>query len=296
MPGVREAAAELAGKHSAGKPVHPPCLPLQEPLPATAPCVAVDGSHVVLLDTGALWVVATRVAAVPWPAPPPLEPEADVVAATPDQALDRLQRDYTAWGLEPPRAASAEAFAQGLRALDEAKAAVQAVATMPKGALLLVDGALRGLPPGPQALAERILAAGERAGVEVVGVAKRSSLARDGVPLVSALQESGPAGAWAAEVEPGVFVARLHAASPHAFRVDAGSRATVARLVPLARDAVYTGYPYPLAVAHNAVALTGAHARELRARLREEVRRQGGAPAAALLAAFHDIHDRNAPG
>ena len=238
-------------------------------------------------------MVATRVAAVTWPGPSILEPEPHVTATTPQAAQENLEAAYVAWGLEAPRARSAEAFAEALRGLEEAKCAVQAAEALPPGGLLLVDGALSGLPPGPQALADRILAAAKRAGAVAIGVAKRSTLEQGGLPLATALQQSGPPGTWAVEVQDGVFVARLHARSRHAFRIDASEFAKVARLLPLCRDAVYTGYPYPLALAHNAVALTHAHARELARRLWVEVRRVGGPEAAALLADFHEVLDRN---
>lgn len=277
-------------------PLPPATLPLpakSHPPTSRGATVAVDGSHAVLVDNGALWVVAIRVAAVTWPGPASLEPEATVVTTTPGEAQARIEAHYVAWGLEAPRVRNAEGFAEALRSLEEAKAAVQAVSNLPPGSLLLTDGALQGLPPGPQALANRIRDAAQRAGVVAVGVAKRSSLAHDGLPLATALQRTGPPGTWAVEVEEGIFVARLHPRARHAFRIDAPSLADVARLLPLCRDAVYTGYPYPLALAHNAVALTNAHARELSRRLWVEVRRAGGAQAAALLADFHEVLDLN---
>jgi hypothetical protein len=89
-------------------------------------------------------------------------------------------------------------------------------------------------------------------------------------------------------------MARLHPRSRHTFRID-GTPEDCARLVPLARDAVYVGYPYPLAKAHNAVALTAAHIAELRAHLEAELRRQG--KGATLLADdFHAVLDRSVPG
>lgn len=271
-------------------------VPLPEPRGPPEPCVAVDGSHAVLVDNGAFWVVATRAAAVTWPGPPPVEQEPTVSATTPDAAQERLDAAYASWGLEAPAARSAEAFAQGLRSLQEAEAAVRAISSLPAGGLLLVDGALSSLPPGPQAMADRILAAAASTSVTALGVSKRSALSRDGVALVPAIEAQSPTGAWAVEVGPGTFVARLHAASQHAFRIDAPDLAAVARLLPFCRDAVYTGYPYPLALAHNAIALTNAHARDLRTRLREEVRRAGGAVAGELLKDFHETLDRNVPG
>ena len=90
-------------------------------------------------------------------------------------------------------------------------------------------------------------------------------------------------------------VAQLHPRAAHAFRVDVTEEAALADLLPLSRDAVYTGYPYPLALAHNAVAISQRQTRNLLARLGDEVRKQGGEGAWELLADFHAILDSNAP-
>ncbi|MEA3136941.1 MAG: hypothetical protein QOC71_1222, partial [Thermoplasmata archaeon] len=104
----------------------------------------------------------------------------------------------------------------------------------------------------------------------------------------------GVAGPWSVEAEPGVHVAKLHRASQHAFRIDADAD-VLPLLASLSNDAAYTGYPYPLAVAHNRVALTGAHVRDLKARLDLELRRKG-AVAAGLARDFHAVLDANVPG
>lgn len=256
--------------------------------PEPGPVFAIDGSHAVLVDNGAAWVVAHRAVALPWPSPagrPVLAPQPVVTAATPDQAA-RLAGEPVA---------TAEAFAQSLRVQAEQRALLDAIRVAPRGGLVLADGALRGLPPTPQALADEARVLARSRGVALVGVSKRSGLERDGVPLVPALHAVGPAHPWAATVHEGIHVARLHAAAPFAFRVDADQVDDVARLLPLCRDAAYVGYPYPLAKAHNRVAFTAGEVAELKAGLERELRRQG---ASAVLAArdFHDMLDRNVPG
>jgi len=256
----------------------------------------VDGSHALLVDNGAVWVGATRVAAVRWPAVPTAPPALRIHVALAGQAQAQLDAAFAAHGLEPPGAAGATGWLEALRSLAEMRAALDAVASMPRDALLLVDGAVRGLPRHAQAPADRILAAAEARGVTLVAVSKRSGLDEAGTPLVPRLQRDGPTGAWSTTISPGVFVARLHARAAHAFRVDARDDAAIARLVPLCRDAAYCGYPYPLAVAHNRVAITAAEAADLKARLQSAVRAAGGSAGMALLADFHDVLDRNVPG
>ncbi|MEA3143111.1 MAG: hypothetical protein QOG31_435 [Thermoplasmata archaeon] len=259
------------------------------------PVAAVDGSHAVLVDNGSVWVVATRAAAVTWPGPS-LAAEPEIHAAKAQEAQDGISAAYLAHGLDPPRAATATAWAEAWRALREFEAAQSAIASAPPAGIVLLDGALVGLPPGAQQMADCLQKLATGHGVRLMAVAKRSALERDGVPLVPHLHGVGPAGPWRAEVEPGVHVAKLHPLAPHAFRVDAGEPDWVAALVPLSRDAVYVGYPYPLAVAHNRVALTAGTVAELRMRLAQAARSEGGAAGARLLADFHATLDRNVPG
>ena len=273
--------------------------PAPEPTHEPTPVVAVDGSHAVLVDNGAAWVVAHRVAAVAWPAasgaPGPGSPRAPrvapvpVVTATAPADVARHLGD-----LPGPLPRGADAFAAALRARAEADALLSAIEAAPAGALVLADGALRGLPDEAQSAADAARAAARRRGVALVGVAKRSGLERGGVALAPLLHAAGPPGAWAVPVDDGVWVARLHAGAAQAFRVDADHLADVARLVPLARDAAYLGYPYPLAKAHNAVALTAAEVGELKAGLERALRRTGGG-ALATARDFHDVLDRNVP-
>ncbi|HEX2065811.1 MAG TPA: hypothetical protein VHI93_03265, partial [Candidatus Thermoplasmatota archaeon] len=202
---------------------------------------------------------------------------------------------YLAHGLDPPRAATATAWAEAWRALREFEAAQRAIANAPPGGMVLLDGALRGLPAGPQGMADHLAALAEGHGVHLLGVAKRSALDRDGAS-VPHLHATGPAGPWRVEVAPGVHVAKLHSRAPHAFRIDAAEPGLLGALLPLSRDAAYPGYPYPLAVAHNRVALTAGAVVDLKGRLAAAARSAGGAAAARLLADFHEVLDRGVPG
>lgn len=296
-----------------------PRLPRFEALVAAPPgrVHAVDGGAAVLADLHGVWVVAVRAHAVAWPADAGLPVVPEIVAVLAPEAPALLDARYSRWGLEPPRVASAQAFADALRDLAEMAAAIACVApdaasaeAAPRPDLLLVDGALENLGRHAQPMADRIVEAADRAGVPVVGVAKQSRLRQAEAPLVPALAAAGPASCWAARVEgyDRTFVCRLHAAARHAFRTDVAmpsrfadrserptALAVLGRLLPLARDAVYLGYPYPLALAHNQVAITQAETLALRGGLEAAVHEAGGGDAVRLLDDFHAVLDDNVP-
>jgi hypothetical protein len=298
MQGLQAAADLLAQR--AARPSHPVEFRPLAPAPRAAlpACAAVDGSSAVLVDNGSAWVVAYRAASVPWPGERPVEPAPEVAAALPAEAQALADDAYARAGLASPAIRTADAFADALRSLAEHQAATAAVARLPAGGLLLLDGALHGLPAEADAAMARLAEACRVRGVRLAGVAKRSGIEGSGVPLVPALlaeaASRGMAGPWAVEAGPGVHVAKLHAAARHAFRVD-GDPGLLPLLAALSDDAVYAGYPYPLAKAHNLVALTGAHVRDLQARLDLELLRRGRA-AAGLARDFHDVLDANVPG
>ncbi len=300
------AAAERLVRHSRQElPFTPDCRQLTA-TGAIEPTAAVDGSHAILVDNGAAWVVAVRAAATRWPGPPAPEAPPHIIACAPDEAADIVGDQYAALGLEPPsRVRSAEALAEALRAAAETRAARAALRQTPPSGLLLWDGALElpaGAPGHAQAAATDIINRCDAAGIRLAGVAKRSAHAIDGVPIVAALHRWGrnhrQGQAWAVPLPDMAMahVARLHPQAPFAYRVDTRDPEVLDALVPLSRDAVYLGYPYPLAVAHNAVALTAGHTADLRDRLTAAVRAHGGADAVELLRDPHEMLDRNIPG
>lgn len=282
-----------------------PFLPSFEAFPDAkpGPCTAIDGSHAVLLDNGSVWIVAYRAAAVTWPGPRALPVEPIVVATTPQTAHARLADEYASLGghdagpVRVARPAGADAFGQALRDAAEHRATLQVILAAKPGDLILIDGALHGLPEPAGSLARRILELAQERSVDVLAVAKRSGLEASGVPLIPALFAAGPDRTWFTQVpgQTGVHVAKLHRRALAAYRID-GDANVLPRLIPLARDAAYLGYPYPLAVAHNTVALTQSAVHDLKMRLAEEVRIRGGSAAARLIVDAHEMLDRNVPG
>ncbi len=248
------------------------------------PTLAVDGSHAVLIDNGAYWVVAVRASHSE------RRPETQLYAARADGAEAEVQHAYNQRGLPAPTVRSADGYAEAHRALAEMDAAIEAIRELPEGGLLLIDGALAQLPDTAQAVADRVLDRATASGVHLAGVSKRSALSHDGTPLLPALAAQGPSACWWSPLPAHTAVAaRLHPAAKHAFRIDAETT-TLPWLAHWSRDAVYRGYPYPLAKAHNNVAISKAEAR----RLAEHVRNHLGA-AASVLDDFHAVLDRNAP-
>jgi len=143
----------------------------------------------------------------------------------------------------------------------------RSVAEADPGALVLVDGDLQPDWRIPSAYLAELLARAAARHVTLVGVTKRSSLARGGAPLLGQLEVEaqvglGPRSMWWAPVartRPDlgyglqVVAARLDPDSRFAFRVDLPAEADPAgvlgALSTLCDDAAFAGYPYPLTVA-----------------------------------------------
>src|SRR5687768_2649200 len=206
-----QAAAELLAQR-ARRPPHPVEFRPIAVAPGTPQCLAVDGSSAVLVDTGAAWVVAVRAAAVPWPGPAEPEPSPQVTATLPSEAQAAADRAFARLGLVGPAVRSADAFAEALRGAAELEATLAAVAKAPPRTLLLLDGALHGLPPTAAALAARVVEAARARGLPVAGIAKRSGIEGSGLPLVPSrlaeAEQRDVAGPWSVEAEPGVHVAK----------------------------------------------------------------------------------------
>jgi hypothetical protein len=204
---------------------------------------------------------------------------------------------------QPPDLQAALEWLRELAETEAALAALEALAIAgAPGSLLLLDGALTS-PHAPARDALRlVLDRADAAGVTVAAVAKRSSLARDGAPVLPALMRDSPDGCWRTALDCDSLgksgAVRLNPASEWAFRLDVagGDYGTVAAsLVALARDAVYPGYPWPLAQAHNLVLIDGDLTDALRQALQGAALEQGLAPGAwdVLFSDYHEVLDRS---
>lgn len=277
---------------------------------------AVDGSSRMLLDGGAFAVVALRAGrVVVRDAEEVLEREAtlEVRLLEADSFIDEWSERYReATGRlpaeQPPDLQAALEWLRELAETEAALAALEALATAgaaesdAPGPLLLLDGALTS-PHAPARDALRlVLDRADAVGVTVAAVAKRSSLARDGAPVLPALMRDSPDGCWRTALDCDSLgrsgAVRLNPASEWAFRLDVAGGdydAVAASLVALARDAVYPGYPWPLAQAHNLVIIDGDLTDALRQALQGAALEQGLAPGAwdVLFSDYHEVLDRS---
>jgi len=148
----------------------------------------------------------------------------------------------------------------------EWEAVERSMAEADPGALVLVDGDLQPDWRIPSTYVAGLLASAAERSVTLVGVTKRSSLARGGAPLLGQLemegQNMGPRTMWWAPVAHTrsdlgyglqIVAARLDPDARFAFRVDlpaeADPAAVLGALSTLCDDAAFVGYPYPLTVA-----------------------------------------------
>jgi hypothetical protein len=167
-----------------------------------------------------------------------------------------------------------------LRDREEWVAVEQCLAEAERGAVVLVDGDLVPDWRIPSRWLKGLLARAEAAGITLVGITKRSSLARGGAPLLGQLELEaeallGSRSMWwtpVARTRPDldpmsagagiqVMAARLDPDARFAFRVDlpgdVDAERVLSALAGLSDDAAFPGYPYPLTVADRLAACPG---------------------------------------
>jgi hypothetical protein len=250
-----------------------------QPLTAAPPpvdCWAVDGGQALVADARCLQVAATRAARTRWQGGRcTLEEEGEVAVHVLAGARGGPQARRSLAELGAPVASEATVDLNLLRDWSEWRLVARCVEEADAGGVVLVDGDLQPDWRIPAAwLADLLVRAAERQ-VALVGVTKHSSLARGGAPLVGQLeleaaQLMGPRSRWWApvarrrsEVGPGllVVVARLDPDARFAFRVDmaadADASGLLGQLCPLADDASFPGYPYPLSMADRLASCPG---------------------------------------
>jgi hypothetical protein len=269
---------------------------------------AVDGSNAMVLDGGSLALAAIRAARTTFTAN-----ERAGRAATPltlvtigpghrNTDFDELFREC--FGALPHHGldnADPERASAVLRDTLEYWVAQQTAASLPAGALLLIDGALRVSSQNHEpVLAEIIKTAAER-GVLLAAVAKRTRATwGGGHPLLPALAglvaEYGIAGPWWTRIDPHlidhteyrqgrhgeIFVASLHPLVSRPLKMEfpkgtnyQAAAATMQALAACAGDGRIPGYPYPLLDAHRTVAIKEELVDRVQQDLRAGLTRQG---------------------
>jgi hypothetical protein len=159
--------------------------------------------------------------------------------------------------------------------------ALETAKTMPAGALLLLDGALRVSSQNHEPVLANIISTAQERGLLLAGVAKRTSATWEGGhPLLPALSglvaEMGITGPWWTAIDDHlldhteyhqgrhgqIVVASLHpdVSRPLKMELPKGTDATTAAatmqaLAACAGDGRIPGYPYPLLDAHRTVAI-----------------------------------------
>ncbi|HET9060961.1 MAG TPA: DNA double-strand break repair nuclease NurA [Acidimicrobiales bacterium] len=278
------------------------------PQAAPTDCWAVDGGQALVADARTVTVYATRAARVRWS-----DGRASVEEATPLVAhlLSGSGGGYegrrSVAELGAPVHPEAPVDVNLLRDWTEWQLVNECVSECAPGGAVLVDGDLQPDWRIPAAWLADLLERASVAKVVLVGITKHSSLARGGAPLVGQLETEaartiGPRSTWWApvavrrpEVGPGllVTVARLDPDARFAFRVDLPADADPAQvlgsLCPLADDAGFPGYPYPLSIADRLAACPGWARDELRSEL-EAVMALAGVPDEIVERALADRH------
>lgn len=261
-----------------------------------------------MADARCLQVVATRAARTRWKGGRcTLEEVGDMAVHVLTGTGGGAEGRRSLSEMSAPTAPGAPVDLNLLRDWSEWRLVAESVEEAEPGAIVLVDGDLQPDWRIPARwLAELLSRAAERK-VTLMGITKHSSLARGGAPLVGQLELEaeaalGPRACWWAhiavrrpEVGPGllVVVARLDPDARFAFRIDLPADADAAQflgqLSPLADDAGFPGYPYPLSVADRLAACPGWAREELWAELQNALD-LAGLPEDVKERAFADRH------
>jgi len=237
---------------------------------------AVDGGQALVADARCLQLVVTRAARVRFRDGECVEYEGELQARLVGCGEERAVAADLGLDIRPDAAVDLNL----LRDREEWVAVEQCVAEAERGAVVLVDGDLVPDWRIPSRWLKGLLERAAAAGVTLVGVTKRSSLARGGAPLLGQLELEaeaalGPRSMWwtpVARTRPDVDVpgggagiqvvaARLDPDARFAFRVDlpgdADAEQVLSALAGLSDDAAFPGYPYPLTVADRLAACPG---------------------------------------
>ena len=255
-----------------------------------ARAVAIDGSSYRALDGLSFIVSVSRTAAVLANQDEVLETtlsDAQTTALSRDSG-DRIFIDafHELCDAEPAAIPdTVEETAGALRSLQEQALARDVIEQLEEDDLCLLDGALHGNRWMQPVVDDTCRMAADRH-VHLAAVSKRSDLAVRGMPLLYWVKRQGnqamPGQRWQYPLceERGIYIAKLHPAASHVFRVDVNPYddapgQILSRLAVLSDDITTLGYPYPLAAAHRSVVITRDEASYWSQRLREQALHEG---------------------
>ncbi len=245
---------------------------------------AIDGSNTMILEGGSVSIAAIRAVQTTF-----LNGERHNRSITPLMLVTigpgHRNRDFDelyleCFGIAPHKGldnADPERASAILRDTLEYWVALQTARTLPKGALLLLDGALRVSSQNHEPVLAEIITTAQQRGILLAAVAKRTRVTWGiGHPLLPAIgglvAQLGVAGPWWAKIDEHLldhteyrqgrhgelYIASLHAHWSRPMKVDLpkgtgeeAAAATMKALAACADDGRIPGYPYPLLDAHR---------------------------------------------
>jgi len=245
---------------------------------------AIDGSNTMVLEGGSVTIAAIRAVQTTF-----VNGERHNRSITPltlvtigpghrNRDFDELYQDC--FGIPPHKGldnADPERASAILRDTLEYWVALQTARTLPEGALLLLDGALRVSSQNHEPVLADIIATAQHRGILLAAVAKRTRVTwGGGHPLLPAIggltAQLGISGPWWVKVDEHLpdhteyrqgrhgelYIASLHAHWSRPMKVDLpkgtgeeAAAATMKALAACADDGRIPGYPYPLLDAHR---------------------------------------------
>jgi hypothetical protein len=249
---------------------------------------AIDGSNTMVLEGGSVSLAAIRAAQTTF-----LNNERHNRSITPltlvtigpghrNHDFDEIYQEC--FGIAPHKGldnADPERASAILRDTLEYWVALQTVRTLPSGALLLLDGALRVSSQNHEPVLADIITTAQERGILLAAVAKRTRVTWGiGHPLLPAIgglvAQFGLAGPWWTKIDEHLmdhteywqgrhgelYIASLHSQWSRPMKVDLpkgtgedAAAATMKALAACADDGRIPGYPYPLLDAHRTVVI-----------------------------------------
>jgi hypothetical protein len=249
---------------------------------------AIDGSNTMVLEGGSVSIAAIRSAQTTF-----LNNERHNRSITPltlvtigpghrNHDFDEIYQEC--FGIAPHKGldnADPERASAILRDTLEYWIAMQTVRTLPEGALLLLDGALRVSSQNHEPVLADIITTAQERGILLAAVAKRTRVTWGiGHPLLPAIgglvAQFGVAGPWWTKIDEHLmdhteyrqgrhgelYIASLHSQWNRPMKVDLpkgigedAAAATIKALAACADDGRIPGYPYPLLDAHRTVVI-----------------------------------------